>query len=207
MEPKHRFFIYDRKEMIVLSLLGVFVALFAFTLGIHLGKRLIPAHSGSGSAVEAVSGAPDAIPGRQELVDASKDLQEQVDDSLSRSLHEEVVKTGIKLDQPRAVKLPENAKTTEAGATQAVGDAVSMTGAYALQIGSFPSLDEARDRIRALEQKGLKPSLKIADLEGKGVWYRVVLSGFASKDAAEKAGQMHRNNKTIRSFVVIKASE
>jgi cell division septation protein DedD len=47
MEQKQRFFIYDRKEMGVLILLGILVAVFAFTLGVHLGKRVLSAGAGA----------------------------------------------------------------------------------------------------------------------------------------------------------------
>ena len=50
MEQKQRFFIYDRKEMGVLLFLGVMVAIFAFTLGVHLGKKVALTRPRRGSA-------------------------------------------------------------------------------------------------------------------------------------------------------------
>lgn len=129
MEQKQRFFIYDRKEMGVLLLLGVMVAIFAFTLGVHLGKRVGPqgiAHS-PGDAVTAPT-VPDKLPNRQELTEQAKGAQQAADESLNQALHDEVARTGIKLDTPRQLALPEKTVSRNAGATTG-GPAVEHTSA------------------------------------------------------------------------------
>jgi cell division protein FtsN len=127
MEQKQRFFIYDRKEMGVLLLLGVMVAIFAFTLGVHLGKRVGPqviAH-GPGDA-ESAPTVPDKLPNRQELTEQAKGAQQAADESLNQALHDEVARTGIKLDTPRQLALPEKTVSKNAGATTG-GPAVQHT--------------------------------------------------------------------------------
>src|SRR6476620_4017053 len=114
VEQKQRFFIYDRKEMGVLLLLGVLVAVFAFTLGVHLGKRVeqkpsTPAPHEAPTEAVAVPTVPDQLPNRQELTEQSKGAQQAADETLSQALHEEVARTGIKLDTPKQTQLPEKA--------------------------------------------------------------------------------------------------
>lgn len=118
MEQKQRFFIYDRREMAVLLLLGVMVAVFAFTLGVHLGKR-VGGHAiatGPGDA-ETVPTVPDKIPNRQELTEQAKGAQQAADESLNQALHDEVARTGIRLDTPRQLALPEKPIARNGGAT------------------------------------------------------------------------------------------
>jgi cell division protein FtsN len=118
MEQKQRFFIYDRKEMGVLLLLGVMVAIFAFTLGVHLGKRVGPHGVAGGPAdAETIPTVPDKIPNRQELTEQAKGAQQAADESLNQALHDEVARTGIKLDTPRQVELPDKPVAKNAGAT------------------------------------------------------------------------------------------
>jgi cell division protein FtsN len=118
MEQKQRFFIYDRKEMGVLLFLGVMVAVFAFTLGVHLGKRVGPHVVAQGlSDAESVPTVPDKIPNRQELTEQAKGAQQAADESLNQALHDEVARTGIKLDTPRQLALPEKPISKNAGAT------------------------------------------------------------------------------------------
>lgn len=118
MEQKQRFFIYDRKEMGVLLFLGVMVAAFAFTLGVHLGKKVGPLAvvQGLGDA-EGVPTLPDKIPNRQELTEQAKGAQQAADESLNQALHDEVARTGIKLDTARQLALPDNTVSKNGGAT------------------------------------------------------------------------------------------
>lgn len=119
MEKKHRFFIYDRKEMSILILLGLMVALFAFTLGVHLGKKLsVGANADHWAAVSPVQTKGDQTPGRQELDEQKKGVGQEVDDSLNQALHAEVARVGIKLDQSRQIELPGKTKSKNQGKTQ-----------------------------------------------------------------------------------------
>ena len=118
MEPKQRLFIYDRKEMGVLTLLGVMIALFAFTLGVHLGKKAGPkVVAEAPHDASTVPTVGDKVPERHELTDLNKNLSPVVDESLDQTLHDEVVRMGVKLDQPRQVELPDKPKSENAGNT------------------------------------------------------------------------------------------
>jgi septal ring-binding cell division protein DamX len=115
MEQKQRFFIYGRKEMGVLVLLGLLVAIFAFTLGVHLGKRVTP-KAGGGPVAEtsALPTLPDKVPNQQEIGEESKNTGQRADEALGQALHEEVLKTGIKLDQGKTMDLPKESKGEKA---------------------------------------------------------------------------------------------
>lgn len=220
MERKQRLFIYDRKEMGVLILLGVMVALFAFTLGVHLGKRIGP--TGVVDEADDVISAPtqpDENPDRQELAEQGKGVPQAADETLNQSLHDEVARTGIKLDTPRPVELPEDARSKEGGATTldpVTGEVVpplaleqipaasrkAPEGNFTLQVGSHQTLAEARDQVDALEVLGMQPHLRPVDLKGKGRWYRVYLGGFATREEAENEGLQMKAKHAIESFLV-----
>jgi cell division protein FtsN len=229
MERKQRFFIYDGKEMGVLLLLGVMVAVFAFTLGVHLGKRVGPkgALSPVAGDAELVATSSDKNPNRQELNEQSKGAQQAADESLNQALHEEVARTGIKLDTPRQVQLPEKPHSENAGATttaatehghpriqlapqgaekgadHVAAERSAPPGHYTLQIGSYPVADEARDQADSLEALGLRPYMRPADVRGSR-WYRVYVGGFESKEVAEKAGARYVSQHMIEAYVVSK---
>lgn len=214
MEQKQRFFIYDRKEMGVLLLLGVMVAIFAFTLGVHLGKR-VGSHTLAAAPADAdsVPTVPDKIPNRQELTEQSKGAQQAADESLNQALHDEVARTGIQVDTPHQVKLPEKPVSENAGATtgaapQPEADAIALhrpvpVGKFTLQIGSYPTMEEARDQADSLEALGLKPVMRPADVKGKR-WYRLFAGNFNSKELAEKAGAQYVSQHMIDAFIVSK---
>jgi cell division protein FtsN len=76
---------------------------------------------------------------------------------------------------------PEAPKTAAAAAAQ---------GAYILQIGAYKSEADAGQAWKTYKARhaallaGYGPNIQRADLGAKGVWYRLRIAGFASKDAA-----------------------
>jgi cell division protein FtsN len=232
MEQKQRFFIYDRKEMGVLLLLGTLVALFAFTLGVHLGKRVGPkAAALPGQEPISASTLGDKFPNRQELVEQGRGANQAAEESLNQALHEEVVRTGIKLDDHKQVNLPEKTRAEKVGVAkpeaveplpiQRTVEPISEHGAtvdhtpadsapapelaakFTLQIGSHPSLSDAKVQLDDLEAKGLKPFQREAVVKGRK-WYRVFVGGFSNKEAAEKAGHRYVSQHVIQAFVISK---
>lgn len=255
-------FIYDRKEVTVLTVLGVLVALFAFTLGVHLGKKVRGGlGSWTGPDAQSVDTATDKIPEPGDLTEQSKGAFGAVDDTLSHMLRDEVEKAGLKLDQGRQIDLPKGTVSKEGGATTeykakdlaeapsaqpeapahseaaasgsqkteaahaapkadsvpsapkgsapakpAATEAAMPSGKFTLQVGSHPSLAESVEQMDRLKAQGLEAFRKSVDLKEKGLWHRVYLGGYASKDEAEKAGAKFRDQHLVESFVVTRSS-
>lgn len=66
----------------------------------------------------------------------------------------------------------------------------SGTGAWALNVGSFQSLEVAQGEVRRLEDKGYRPRIRQADVKDK-TWYRVQIDGFDSlSEARSWAGRL-----------------
>ncbi|HLD98805.1 MAG TPA: SPOR domain-containing protein [Bdellovibrionota bacterium] len=240
MQQKQRLFIYSRREMGVLVLLGVLIAAFAFTLGVHLGKRVGPKSTVSSATFPAaVPTVEDEIPNPQEFAEHLKGTHLAADESLDQSAHDEVARTGLKLEVGRQVSLPRGAKSDNAGATSPEGPqfktapaqdsgatatrgSTSSTddlkgipaalrpapaGKYTIQIGSHPALKEAAEQANTVEALGLQPYLRSAEIRGKGKWFRLYVGGFSTREAAEKAGQLYRDQHLIDSFVVANGVE
>lgn len=219
MEKKQRLFIYDRKEIAVLLLLSVTVAAFAFTLGIHLGKRV----GGRATAptvgqLTPVGTVADKLPNRQEMVEHAKDSQFLAEETLNQSLHDEVTRTGVRLDVPRQIELPSKAKAKNAGATTQAPVQVPApapekhvvtepNGRFTLQIGSYPAERDADDKIKVIAKAGLKAFARPAEIKGKGKWFRVYVGGFNSKEQAEEAGAKYRTEHLIDTYIVAKTSD
>ena len=219
MDQNKTLFIYDRKEVGLLILLGVTVALFAFTLGVHLGKRVGPKEIAA-THVEATSAASvaDKAPERHEVGEQTKGVPEAVEETLNTSLHDEVAKTGIKLDTPRAIELPTKPKAKAAGATTVKTKTevkteshktaeVHATGKYTLQVGSYPDMDTAKPHADEMEKKGVHPFLRPVDLKSKGKWFRLYVGGYSTIDEAEAAGTRYKAEKVIQSFLVAHTPE
>jgi len=128
-DGQKKLFVYDRREMGMLLLLLVGLAVFAFTLGVHLGKKVSGGLSsesqdhGATTSVSTPHGSPDAgahsdplKPAAQRpedrgaLLDATQGLAPIEKEALSQELRDEVVRTGLKLEKPVTVNLPTEVK-------------------------------------------------------------------------------------------------
>ena len=89
MTEKAKIFIYERREMTVLLILGVLVAFFAFTLGVHLGKEVGGApqiHTPADPAL--ATPVDDKLAPRQELSEQSRVAPKVADEVLDQSVEE-----------------------------------------------------------------------------------------------------------------------
>lgn len=233
MANKQRIFFYDRRELLVLILLALMVALFSFTLGVHLGKRV----SDSGKIVhrpqdahlppntkgdsKTVQHEEDESPGRIDLMEQATGNDEALEEGMSAQLHREVLKKGIQLDQSIPVDLPQKANDemmVKTGDDRQAGDLTgsqpeeklpailrkSPAGRYTIQVGSHPSLQEASRQVNSLESAGVEPFLRPVDLDGRGRWYRVYVGGYTSKTKARDIAQKYIDQHLIQSFVLAK---
>jgi cell division protein FtsN len=115
--PLQKLFIYQRREMVVLIALGSVIGLFMFTLGVHLGKEVTPIEPPGDRDPKLVTSIADQIPTNQELIGPSKPTQQAVEESLDKTLHDEVAKMKLRLSPHFQTELPEKAKSHSAGAT------------------------------------------------------------------------------------------
>lgn len=230
LDRKRRLFIYDRKEVGVLILLGVGVALFAFTLGVHLGKQVVPKAIETASEAkpaETLTTAETQAPSRVEISQEVKNVPAAVDETLDQSLRDEIAKTGMKVDKTRQLELPKNlheeTSKPEVGAketaepkaepktekktakTEPKVAAEPAGGRYTLQVGSYPSLHDAEPVLLQLNENGLRAEVREVELAGKGKWFRLFVGQFDSVKEAEKAGKSFKKERRIAEFVVVKA--
>lgn len=208
MESKPRFYIYEKKEIAILIVLGVAVAVFSFTLGVHLGKH-VPAsrHETASSVSTAVQTLPDQAPPSEELSEQAPRAAANVEEFMTESLKKEVVDTGATLKQKIQVDLPEKKKALVVAPETlskpaAAASAHSSKGRYAIQVGSYPSAEEADAQQKILNEKGLHAVVRAIDLKGKGRRYRLLIEGFATQEEADHEGRRYVSEQKVSAFVV-----
>ncbi len=232
-QQKRRLFIYDRKEVGVLILLGVGVALFAFTLGVHLGKQVVPKAieaAGEVKPTEPLTTAQEQAPSRTEISQEVKHVPGAVDETLDQSLRDEIAKTGLQVEKPRQIELPSKLKERTAEHKSGpkpelktdhevphqapvkvtkITESVSSNGPsrYTLQVGSYPSLRDAEPELLKLNENGLRAEVREVEIVGKGKWFRLFVGQFDSVKDADKAGKSFRKERRIADFVVVRSPE
>jgi cell division septation protein DedD len=110
-----------------------------------------------------------------------------------------------KKTDPVRVTPPESVATrsTPAAAHPApkVPDATSAAGAFTLQLGASPNRDDAERQASRLREKGYAPYIVTAEVPGKGIWYRVRMGSFPTKDAATRYLQDFKRETQAEAFV------
>jgi len=229
MSQRSRLLIYERKEVVLLGILSVLVAIFAFTFGIHLGKRVPPKGkpaSVEGSEVGHVNQISDQAPTRAEAQEKVAAAPGAAAEMMDEAIQAEVAAVGLKLDKPVQVELPKKTVAekkahapapVEKKVSAPVASAVALTatlatglargapqGAFTLQIFAFPVSDSAslQKGLAKLTAAGLQPWVRQVEIPSKGSWYRVQQGGFATLEAAEKAGAQLKSAGKIDGFVV-----
>lgn len=142
-DQKRKIFIYDRKEVGILGLLGVVVALFAFTLGVHLGKQVVPKAADTHAAnesLEPVDAAKEQNPNRNEIANEVKNVPGAVDETLEQNLRDEVAKTGIQIDPVAAVVAGKAMFTSDGTSVSAEASRRFTANLVDTSIGNFFSL-------------------------------------------------------------------
>lgn len=85
---------------------------------------------------------------------------------------------------PAATATPARTTTAAVPPTPKPSPAPSGTGAFTIQIGATQERAEA-DRIAA-RYRSLRPRVEVADVQGKGRWYRVRVGSFDTREAADR---------------------
>lgn len=203
------------------------VGVFAFTFGIHLGKRVPPktpaSHAaeghGSESGASEVNQLADHQPTRYEAQEQVAQAEGIAEVLAEEGLREEVAKSGLRLNTSRQVELPKVAVTEKTGEPAESGEepvevsallaqALKRTtpeGKFTIQISAFAVTDAAKVEItlKKLAESGLTPWVREVSIPSKGRWYRVYQGGFETKDAAGKAGGELKSRGAIAGFVVV----
>jgi cell division protein FtsN len=200
MESKPRFYIYERKEILILICIGILMAVFFFTLGLHLGKKTISAKSVQKNDQQSyeLKTEEDRTPPPEELSEQTPKVGLALEQYAQEALKSEVAETGIVLDQPIQVDLPKQKKSASSS-----GGGEKVPAKFTLQVGSYPNMEEANRVAQSLSLTGHSTVVQKVDLGAKGTRYRVFLGGFLDIPSATAEGARLKAEEKISAFLVI----
>lgn len=176
MEENNKVIIFEKKEIILVLTFVVVLIITSFTLGIRLGKKLALDESGIKSedvkTVELKSAVEEDVDKTMtedsQLTDDEK-LKKLMDESKNR-LNDELEKFST---EEKAATVPDEAPKS------------AMAGKFTIQLGSYETMDEAKQFAEGFTIRGYSPIINEVRIEGKGNWYRVSLGLFNSVDEAK----------------------
>lgn len=181
MEENNKVIVFEKKEIVLILIFVLVLIVTSFTLGIRLGKKLSMDEAGikaeDHKAVELKSGLEEDVEKTVEedskLTDEEK-LKKLMDESKSRLSDElEKFSTEDKIEPNQSI------------ATKPAEAATGMSGKYTIQLGSYPSVEEAKQFAEGFTVRGYSPIINETTIEGKGTWYRVSLGLFSTVEEAK----------------------
>lgn len=178
MEENNKVIIFEKKEIVLVLIFVLVLIITSFTLGIRLGKKLSLNEAGvkedDVKTVELKSVAEEdadaSVSSESKLTDEEK-LKKMMDESKSR-LSDELEK--FSKDEAPAGTDP-NAST----------EASPMAGKFTIQLGSYNTVEEAKQFAEGFTVRGYSPIINEVKIPGKGNWYRVSLGLFQSVEEAK----------------------
>lgn len=175
MEENNKVIIFEKKEIILVLTFVVVLIITSFTLGIRLGKKL--AFNESGIKAEDVK-----------TVELKSNVEEDAETTLSQDAQltdEEKLKKLMDESKTRLTDELQKFSTEEKPTAQAPEQNSAMAGKFTIQLGSYETIDEAKQFAEGFTVRGYSPIINEVKIAGKGNWYRVSLGLFDSVDDAK----------------------
>lgn len=199
-EVKSRYeFQLDNKQLVFLFAGMVVILILAFLLGTLFGKNLYSIKAAAPApAVEPAVEAPLALEGASAEAPAGVSPEEQAAKKLMAELAEQKLPSA---PPGGPASPPTPAKKTEASAPAAPATPTSVpparepepapqtvgAGPYTIQLAASQNREEAEALKNKLVDKKYDAYVLKVEIPGKGLWYRVRVGHYQSREQAEKA--------------------
>lgn len=188
----------EKKQALTIWALALAVSLVSFTLGVFVGRHTL---SPSETVVQEVilpeppPMHPIAPKGRTPGSSSSTE-----DTSSSALTFYETLSKGEPTPLGSGINLPPDGVKEATQSLKEVSKPPNTTPPpsqsspkavpHILQAASFASVEDARKLAERLGAMGFTCTVETADLGSKGIWYRVLVGPYPSKEAAESAGSL-----------------
>jgi len=90
---------------------------------------------------------------------------------------------------------------------QAAPSAWAQAHQYGIQVSSFQDIDAAVEQVNYLKRLGYPSFYRYEDVDGKGKWYRVYISHFATKEQAEEEAAVLKKLELIKEYKIRELKE
>lgn len=187
MEDKSKLYVFDKKEIFLIFIFMVFIAITFFALGVRIGKNYSYEQAGyTASDKEKI----DFLSNQEEEVKKVVEEQEKVgvatDKKLLDTTYEKLKQEFNQLDEKKSVKDDETVDgksihDEKEEILESAGSPVTQdkfAGKYSIQLSSHRQLKEAENFADGFKVRGYNPIISEAQIKGRGTWYRVSIGVF-----------------------------
>ena len=198
-ENKNKLFVFDKKEVFLIFIFLILIAITAFTVGVRVGKNLLLKSEGHTSEEiskldiktereeEIENMMREVAPLPQNEDDAYEAYKDRLDQELQETITEE--SPAPEIEEPSN---PFEESLNSITEVKESDNAENYSGKWTVQIVSFPDKESAVDFANGFVARGYNPIINSVALKERGTWYRVSLGLFDTK--AEAAAYVKDND-------------
>jgi cell division protein FtsN len=197
MDDKTNLYVFEKKEVFLIFIFMILIAITSFVLGVKIGKtftypQLDDTLSREQSPAVGQTGVSFQSDREERISDLGDIKLEESDLDATARLREALVQEIAGEDRP-VQERPAQVQPQEQAPAQP--PAPDLTGKWTVQIASFPRLAEAQDFAAGFKARGQNAIIREVNIPSRGgIWYRVSLGLFES---ASEASEFMRSNREL----------
>jgi cell division protein FtsN len=184
MEDKTKLYVFAKKEVFLIFVFMILISITSFLLGVKIGVNNSFEKSGYSqedmAKVEILSPVEEKVNELKKSDLGSDDetyraLKEKTDKALEKKIEDTFSST------PGSRPLAQEKEPTLDTPEKVVKSAPlkdKLSGKHTIQVGSFPSVDEAEVFAKGFKARGYTTIINEKDLDHKGTWFRVSIGVF-----------------------------
>lgn len=192
MDSKTKLFVFAKKEVALIFVFMILIAITSFIFGVKVGKSYSLEMAGVTEAdqkkvVELLSKKEEDLQDLKKNVEGhtveNSDIENKLQEKISTEFGTAAAPHAPHADHAETpTHAPPNmsvAPTKESSAHD------EMSGKLTIQLGSHRTLKEAEDFAEGFKARGYDPIITQINIKGKGTWFRVGLGSFATQEEAK----------------------
>ncbi|MBP9680612.1 MAG: SPOR domain-containing protein [Bacteriovorax sp.] len=190
MDSKTKLYVFAKKEVALIFIFMILIAITSFVLGVRIGKKYSLEMAG-------------ITPGDQKKVVELLSKNEEQLEEIKKNAESHTIEAGdiehklqekISAEFGNGTSAPAAHGDSHSAASPNMSTAPKQelspnkdgfSGKFTIQLGSHRTLKEAEEFAEGFKARGYDPIINQIDIKGKGTWYRVSLGAFASNDEAK----------------------
>lgn len=184
MDSKTKLYVFAKKEVALIFVFMILIAITSFVLGVKIGKNYSLEMAGitpedQKKVVELLSQKEESLEAVKSHPEKSKIESSEIENKLKEKINEEFgTKPNVLPHEPSAGESSVNNSSV-----QSTKD--SLSGKYTIQLGSHRTLKEAEMFAEGFRARGYNPIINEIEIKNKGTWFRVSLEAFDSMEEAK----------------------
>jgi cell division protein FtsN len=188
MDSKTKLYVFAKKEVALIFIFMILIAVTSFVLGVKIGKNY--SMEMAGITKEDQKKVVDLLSFKEEELSKIKSNPElstvensEIENKLQEKISEEFG-TGAHAKAEAASESGHANMSVSPGKTEKA-EKDSLSGKFTIQLGSHRTLKEAESFAEGFRARGYNPIINQIEIKGKGTWYRVSLEAFNTVEEAK----------------------